>query len=200
MIRTETDARLVARARQGDVEAFNRLISRWEKRVYNYLLGLLRNREDSLDICQETFLKAYRSLGTLEDAGKFPPWLFRIARNQALSLLRGSFPDRAEPWTDQDPEDALANGGSSPSPLGLAGLTSGMELKLAVARALDALPPEQREAVVLKVYYGFRFDEIAAILACPVGTVKSRIYAALARLKETLTAAPPARKLSEPQL
>ena len=76
-LRKEPDARLVARARDGNVEAFNALVTRWEKRLYNYLLRLLGNREDSLDLCQEAFLKAYRGLGTLADSEKFPQWLFR---------------------------------------------------------------------------------------------------------------------------
>ena len=64
------------------------VLSRWEKRVYNYLLQVLRDREDALDLCQETFLKAYRALGRLEEVDRFPQWIFRIARNEAVSLHR----------------------------------------------------------------------------------------------------------------
>ena len=88
----ESDARLVARSQGGDLEAFNALVRRWEKRLYNYLLRLLSSRpgfrEDSLDLCQEAFLKAFQSIGSLEDAGKFPGWLYRIAHNLAYSELR----------------------------------------------------------------------------------------------------------------
>ena len=184
---TEPDEKLVRRARQGEVEAFNALVSRWEKRLYNYLLRLVRNREDSLDLCQEAFLKAYRSLGTLEDAEKFPQWLFRIAHNLAFSHLRRNDPTaNAEGWPDDDREGALTRMDSA-NPIGPAGPLVGLEVELAVSKALEAITPEQREAIILKVYYGFQFAEIAAILSCPLSTVKSRIYAGFAQLKEMLS-------------
>jgi RNA polymerase sigma-70 factor (ECF subfamily) len=190
-LRTESDAKLVARARKQDVEAFNHLVSRWEKRLYNYLLRLLRNREDSLDLSQEAFLKAYRSLGTLEDAEKFPQWLFRIAHNLAFShLRRNDAVAEAEGWPEDDREGALAASSATPIPLGPAGHLAGLELELTVAKAMEALTPEQREAITLKVYHGFQFAEIAEILSCPLSTVKSRIYAGFAQLREILTAEP----------
>jgi len=183
--RTEPDAKLVRRARRGDLDAFNTLVARWEKRLYNYLLRLLRNREDALDQCQEAFFKAYRSLASLEDAEKFPQWLFRIAHNLAFSHLRQHEPAlNAESWPDDDREGALARSDAA-VPQGATGLVA-MEVEFTVAKALESLPPEQREAIVLKVYYGFQFTEIAEILGCPLGTAKSRIYAGFARLKEVL--------------
>ena len=183
---TEPDAQLVRRARRGDLEAFNALVSRWEKRLYNYLLRLLRHREDSLDVCQEAFFKAYRSLATLEEAEKFPQWLFRIAHNLAFSHLRRNEPaQNADGWPEDDREGALARSDSALS-LSHAGQMYGLELEFTVAKALEALSPEQREAIILKVYYGFQFTEIAEILACPLSTVKSRIYAGFAQLKEML--------------
>ena len=184
---TEPDAQLVRRARKGEVEAFNALVSRWEKRLYNYLLRLVRHREDSLDLCQEAFLKAYRSLGTLDDAEKFPQWLFRIAHNLAFSHFRRNDPTaNAEGWPEDDREGALTRKDSA-NPIGPAGPLVGLEVELAVSKALEAITPEQREAIILKVYYGFQFAEIAAILSCPLSTVKSRIYAGFAQLKEMLS-------------
>ena len=187
MERTEPDAKLVRRARRGDLDAFNALVSRWEKRLYNYLLRLLRNREDALDQCQEAFFKAYRSLASLEDAEKFPQWLFRIAHNLAFSHLRQHEPAlNADSWPEDDREGALARSDIAVTQ-GAGSLAMGtMEVEFTVARALESLPPEQREAIVLKVYYGFQFTEIAEILGCPLGTAKSRIYAGFARLKEVL--------------
>jgi len=184
MERTEPDAKLVRRARRGDLDAFNTLVSRWEKRLYNYLLRLLRNREDALDQCQEAFFKAYRSLASLEDAEKFPQWLFRIAHNLAFSHLRQNEPAlNAESWPEDDREGALARSDIAVTQ-GAGSLA--MEVEFSVAKALESLPPEQREAIVLKVYYGFQFTEIAEILGCPLSTAKSRIYAGFARLKEVL--------------
>ena len=187
MERTEPDAKLVRRARRGDLDAFNALVSRWEKRLYNYLLRLLRNREDALDQCQEAFFKAYRSLASLDDAEKFPQWLFRIAHNLAFSHLRQHEPARnAESWPEDDREGALARSDIAVTQRAGSLAMGTMEVEFTVARALESLPPEQREAIVLKVYYGFQFTEIAEILGCPLSTAKSRIYAGFARLKDVL--------------
>ena len=172
IFREVEDRDLIAKARRGHVDAYNVLVSRWEKRVFNYLLRLVANREDALDLSQDVFLKAYQNLKKLEDPGKFAGWLFRIAHNEAYSLLRKNRPEgemAAEPKTGE------ASGRMFP-----------MELNLAVQGALGRLSTDQREAVLLKVYQGFKFEEMAEILACPVSTVKSRLYSALDLLKETL--------------
>jgi RNA polymerase sigma-70 factor (ECF subfamily) len=174
IFREVEDRDLIAKARQGDVEAYNLLVSRWEKRIFNYLLRLVSNREDALDLSQETFLKAYQNLRKLDDPDRFSAWLFRIAHNEAFSLLRR-----------RRPESELSEG--RPRDFGRRLLP--IELSLAVESALNALSEDQREAVLLKVYQGFKFDEIAEILDCPVSTVKSRLYTALDLLKSTLAPA-----------
>lgn len=166
------DLDLIAKARRGDVEAYNVLVSRWEKRVFNYLLRLVSNREDALDVSQETFLKAYQNLRKLDDPARFSAWLFRIAHNEAFSLLRR-----------RKPETELAG---EPRPRNTGGRMLPVELSLAVESALKRLNEDQREAVLLKVYQGFKFEEMAEILECPVSTVKSRLYTALDLLKTTL--------------
>lgn len=181
IFREVEDRDLVLAARKGDVEAYNRLVSRWEKRVYNYLLRMVRDREDALDLTQETFLKAYRYLARLEDVDCFRHWLFRIAHNEAFSQFR------VQKWDPE--EEALADRGGGHA-IPVAGSTVyPLELELTVGSALEQLKPEQREAVVLKVYHGFKFDEIARIQSCPVSTVKSRLYAAFELLKEALAPA-----------
>ncbi len=172
IFREVEDHDLIGRARRGDVEAYNLLVSRWERRVFNYLLRLVGDREDAFDLSQETFLKAYQNLGKLEEDGRFASWLFRIAHNEAFSLLR-----RRKPEGELPPQvaDGRARYGMFPA-----------ELSLAVESALARLSDEQREAVLLKVYQGFKFEEMAEVLACPVSTIKSRLYTALDVLKETL--------------
>src|SRR5260370_35620967 len=96
IFRAVEDADLIRKARQGDVEAFNLLISRWAKRVFNYLLRILQNREDALDLCQDVFLKAYQNLRKLEDADPFAPWLFRIPHHQSYSWLRQRKPEAGQ--------------------------------------------------------------------------------------------------------
>jgi RNA polymerase sigma-70 factor (ECF subfamily) len=160
------------------VEAYNLLVSRWEKRVYNYLLRITCNREDALDLTQDTFLKAYQNLRQLDDPGRFGPWLYRIAHNEAYSMFRKRKPESdGEEMKPESTGTAITMGGSSVFPI---------ELSLAVSSALERLSPEQREAVVLKIYQGFKFEEMADILACPVSTVKSRLYTAIELLKSEL--------------
>ena len=129
IFRAVEDADLIARARRGDVEAYNLLISRWEKRVYNYLLRLVGNREDALDLSQDVFLKAYQNLRKLEEVERFAPWLFRIAHNEAYSMFRKRRPEtdvnEIEP---EATESQITVGGSSVFPV---------ELALAVASASE---------------------------------------------------------------
>ncbi len=172
IFREVEDRDLIGKARRGNVDAYNLLVSRWEKRIFNYLLRLVGNREDALDLSQEVFLKAYQSLGKLEDAARFAPWLFRIAHNEAYSLLRRPRPEGAGAADFEPPAQ-----GRRMYPV---------EAALAVESALARLSQDQREAVLLKVCQGFKFEEMAEILSCPVSTVKSRVYAALDLLKETL--------------
>ena len=178
IFRAVEDTDLIRQATRGNVESFNLLVSRWEKRVYNYLLRITANREDALDLTQDAFLKAYQNLRKLDDPGRFAPWLYRIAHNEAYSMFR-----KRRPETDIDEVEPEATGtrinvgGSSVFPV---------ELSLAVASALDRLTVDQREAVVLKIYQGFKFEEMAEILEVPLSTIKSRLYAALDVLKGAL--------------
>ncbi len=171
IFREVEDRDLIAGARRGNVDAFNLLISRWEKRIYNYLYRLVSDREDALDLAQDVFLKAYQNLGKLEDPSRFAPWLYRIAHNEAYSLLRKNRPE----------VELFEPSPSPPSPRMLP-----IEVSLAVESALARLTPDQKEAVVLKIYQGFKFEEMAEITGCPVSTVKSRLYTALDLLKEVL--------------
>ncbi|MDQ6700074.1 MAG: sigma-70 family RNA polymerase sigma factor, partial [Acidobacteriota bacterium] len=93
IFRAVEDADLIQKTRRGDVEAYNLLISRWEKRVFNYVLRLVGSREDALDLSQDIFLKAYQNIRKLDDTSRFAPWLFRIAHNEAYSLLRKRRPE-----------------------------------------------------------------------------------------------------------
>ena len=171
IFREVEDRDLILKARGGNVDAYNLLVSRWEKRIFNYLLRITGNREDAMDLSQDAFLKAHQHLRKLDDVGRFGPWLFRIAHNEAYSLLR-------KPRADAEVKDtAEAPGWGRMLPI---------ETSLAVERALDRLTPDQREAVLLKVYQGFKFEEIAEITDTPVSTIKSRVYTALELLKESL--------------
>ncbi len=174
IFREVEDRDLIGKAKRGNVEAYNLLVSRWERRVFNYLLRLVGHREDAMDLSQDVFLKAYQNLPKLDAPEKFGGWLFRIAHNEAFSLLRKRRPEGELPFET----------GSSD-----AGRLLPMELSLAVESALKRLSDDQREAVLLKVYQGFKFEEMAEILGIPVSTVKSRLYTGLENLKSTLSPA-----------
>jgi len=173
IFREVEDRDLILKAQRGDVDAYNLLVSRWEKRVFNYLLRLVRNREDALDLCQDVLLKVYQNLRKLEDPARFAPWMYRIAHNEAYSMLRRKKPEDDIETTQIDMPSL--GGGMLP-----------VETALAVDAALRRLTEEQREAVVLKVYQGFKFEEMSEILGCPLSTVKSRLYTALDLLKDAL--------------
>ena len=172
IFREVEDRDLITKARTGDVESYNLLISRWDRRIFNYLLRLVKDREDARDLAQDVFLKAYQNLNKLEDPSRFSPWLYRIAHNEAYSLLRKNRPE-----TEMGEERAQSVPGRRMLPI---------EVGLAVSTAMARLTEDQRETVVLKIYEGFKFEEMAEILACPVSTIKSRLYTALDLLKESL--------------
>ena len=178
-----TDKDLVERAVQGDTGAFNLLVSRWEKRLFNYAFRLTGDREDALDICQDTFLKAYQQMGQLQDPSRFAGWLFKIARNFCVARFRSKRRSEGDDG-GQGPQDLDALQGSQPpTRLGDLRELEPAELRLWVEEALNQLSFEQRETVILKVFEGLRFDEIARIAGCPLSTVKSRMYLGLGRLK-----------------
>ena len=93
IFREVEDRDLILQARRDSMEAYNLLVSRWEKRIYNYLLRLVKNKEDAQDLSQDVFVKAYQNLRKLEDPARFAPWLYRIAHNEAYSLLRKNRPE-----------------------------------------------------------------------------------------------------------
>ncbi len=175
------DRDLILRARKGDVESYNMLVSRWEKRVYNYILRVVGNRDDALDLCQDTFLKAYRGIAKLNEVERFPQWLFRIAHNETTSMYR-----RTKPVFEDENLDQSVDPASLPRTRFEGTSFGAAELGLAIEQALERLSDEQRQVVLLKVYQGFKFDEIAKITGCPPSTVKSRLYSALNALQGAL--------------
>jgi len=163
------DGQLVQRVLDGDTYAFNLLVWQWEKRIYNYILRMTSRPDEAMDLCQDVFMKAFRELASLEEPSRFSSWLYRIAHNTCYSKFRK---DRGRTFVELDPDI-----GATRMPI---------ESRLAVEKALSGLPDDQREVVVLKVYQGLKFDEIAAVQEAPVSTVKSRLYMAFEKLRSVL--------------
>ena len=168
-LRPIDDRKIVDRVLKGDTEAFNLLVHQWEKPIYNFIVRLIGDREEAMDLCQESFMKAYRELHTLKDRNRFSAWLYRIAHNTCYSRLRK---DIGKTFVELEP--------------GTSSTRSPVESQLAVEAALQHLPEEQREAVVLKVFHELKFDEIAEIQGAPVSTVKSRLYMGFEKLRSIL--------------
>src|SRR5262245_38330411 len=130
---------------------------------------MIGDRDEAMDLCQEAFMKAYRELGTLKDLDRFSAWLYRIAHNTCYSKLRK---DQGKTFVEIEPETRATK--------------TLIENRLAIEKALQHLPEDQREVVVLKVYHSLKFEEIAAIQGAPVSTVKSRLYMGFEKLRSVL--------------
>jgi RNA polymerase sigma-70 factor (ECF subfamily) len=171
---TETDKELVEQALEGRVEAFNLLVWRWQRQLYNFLLRLIGNRSVAEDICQEAFLRSYLNLKELRERERFASWLFRIAVNLYRSDRRRPSPLAAAAELNDTVESA---GEAHPM---------SREMQLTIRTLISRLNPALREVVLLRFFHGFQFDEMAAILDCPVGTLKSRLYKAVDELRTGL--------------
>ncbi len=183
-----SDVHLVERARAGDLDAFNVLVDRYQRQVYNLCLRMLGTREAAEDATQDAFLSAYRRLGDFR-GGQFRSWLLRIATNASIDELRRAKRHGAAPL-EREVEGAtvaveVPDPASGPEELAL-----DAELRASLERALATLPPEQRAAVILADVQGLSYEEVAETLGCSLGTVKSRIFRARERLRAYLRGLP----------
>ena len=181
---TSTDEELVARSIGGDSDSFNQLILRWERPIYALAYRTIGREEDARDVCQETFLRAFRALPGFRGQAKFSSWLYRIALNLCRDWMRRE--RRAaivQPTEDVDLIELAAAAEPSES---IEDLVARKDLTRMVERAMARLPEDQRTAIVLKEYHGLTFQEIADLLGCPLSTVKTRLYQGLTVLRREL--------------
>jgi RNA polymerase sigma-70 factor (ECF subfamily) len=187
-----TDEELVARSNGGDPDSFNELIRRWERPIYALAYRQLGREEDARDVCQETFLRAYRALKGFRGQSKFSSWLYRIAINLCRDWLRR---ERRTPITQvSDDVDLMELAAAQEPAESIEERIARNDLSRAVERAMAILPVEQRAAIVLKEYHGLTFQEIADLVGCPLSTVKTRLYQGLTVLRRELTRNSPAVK------
>ena len=181
---TCTDEELVARSRLGDLDSFNQLILRWERPIYALAYRVIGREEDARDVCQETFLRAFRALPGFKGQAKFSSWLYRIALNLCRDWIRRQ---RRAPVVQmpEDP-DALEMAADVSPVESIEDLVARRELTAVVEEAMKLLPEEQRTAIILKEYHGMTFQEIADLQGCPLSTVKTRLYQGLSVLRKHL--------------
>ena len=181
---TWTDEELVAKSVGGDADSFNELVLRWERPIYALAYRTIGREEDARDVCQETFLRAFRALPGFRGQAKFSSWLYRIALNLCRDWVRR---ERRTPVV-QAPEDVdLVDLAAAQEPSeSIEDLVARRELSAIVGQAMKALSEEQRTAIILKEYHGMTFQEIADLQGCPLSTVKTRLYQGLSVLRRHL--------------
>ncbi|WP_429023662.1 RNA polymerase sigma factor RpoE [Aeromonas allosaccharophila] len=172
------DEQLVERVQRGDKAAFNLLVKKYQQKVVNLVARYVNNPGDVPDVAQEAFIKAYRALPTFRGESAFYTWLYRISVNTAKNYLTSQ--GRRPPSSDVEADEAESYGGgealqevSTPENLALTD-----EIKRTVFSAIEALPEDLRTAITLRELEGLSYEEIAEIMDCPVGTVRSRIFRA----------------------
>lgn len=179
------DRALVEQARTSDIDAFGRIIDVYNARLYGFVLRMVRNEEEALDITQETFIRAYQSLKRFDGRSSLRTWLFRIAQNlcidRARKIKRNPIAESVD-WSD-DSYSAfeMEDGRNNPEQTLLH-----EELHMTVEDAIGMLSDKLREVLLLHDGEGMGYEEIAKTLAVPVGTVKSRLFLARQSLKKQI--------------
>ena len=180
---SETDQKLVQRAQRGDLRAFDLLVLKYQGRISALVSRYLSDSGDVEDVTQEAFIKAYRALERFRGDSAFYTWLYRIAANAAKNHLvaKGRRPRSDASIEDAEAFDEFGLNSDSGSPEAIA---MGDELVGVVDAAVQALPEELRAALTLRELEGLSYDDIAEVLECPVGTVRSRIFRAREAIDE----------------
>jgi RNA polymerase sigma-70 factor, ECF subfamily len=183
-----TDAAIVASARSGDSDAFRVLVERHSRSLFRLAFRMTGNEQDAEDVVQESFLRAFRQLSKFDERASFGTWLYRIASNCALDLVRSRKrrselapqmePDRLE---FEDPVAALPSAAPDPERVALSG-----ELRLRVADAMNDLSATERTAFVLRHFEGMRIEDVSRVLECQPGAAKHSVFRAVQKLRRAL--------------
>lgn len=182
-----TDQEMIMRCKKGDREAFNCLVTKYQKQVFNIAYGMLSDYEDASDASQEVFVKVYRYISAFRGQSSFTTWLYRVCSNVCNDILRKRQRRGITVSLDAD-EDTEGSVNELPSeepgPYESLELT---ERQRVVREAIDSLRDEYREIIIYSDMQQLSYDEVASILKCPVGTVKSRLNRARNALKKKLS-------------
>jgi RNA polymerase sigma-70 factor (ECF subfamily) len=183
----EADLELLKAVKAGDATAYRGLVEKYQGRVYGMTYGMVRNREDARDITQDAFVKAYNNLDSFRLEASFYTWLYRIAMNLAIDFIRKRTRQGTTSYDDavaaRDEDGGLAEVHHDDDPRKL------LERKRLYAKIMDAveeLPPDQRQAILLRELEGLSYKEISEIMDIPEGTVMSRLFYARKKLQKSL--------------
>ncbi len=181
------DEILVARVLSGEVRLYEQLIARYERPIVNFIYRMIGDYEHSLDLAQEVFFKAYRSLGRFDPTYRFSTWIYRIASNRSIDHLR------RQTVSLLSLDDPGGNGRGSERTIQLKSPSRGPEELLAsrelgdrIGEAIDSLPARYRELILLRHLQGMAYEDIARVQRLPLGTVKNRLFRAREILRKRL--------------
>lgn len=171
----------VAASQRGDAMAFNRLVLRWEKPIYNLNFRMLQNRDEAAEATQDVFCSAFKGIRRFRKDARFSTWLYRIAVNHCITMLR-----KRPPGIHLSLDDAHAGPplrGSLPARESHEDELLREENRLRVREALERLPADQRAVIELKIFQDLTFEDISEVMEIPLSTAKSRFYGSLEILK-----------------
>ena len=182
-----SDRELVRESRDGDREAFRELVERYQRRILSVATGMVRNRDDALELTQETFVKAFENLGKFKGESSFYTWLYRIVVNLAIDSRRKdrrqptiSLADRPSGGEDLEanlPDQELSNPYEK---------TRAREIGRRVNEAIEELTPDHKAVILLREVEGLSYEDISRVMQCSKGTVMSRLHYARKKLQDKL--------------
>ena len=181
-----SDAALVKRVQEGDTQAYNVLVLRYQHRVCDIAKRFVNNSSDAADVAQEAFIKAYRALGSFRGDSSFYTWLYRIVVNWAKSFLESNSKHRYNRDVDAPEFEALDTEGVLTSQDSPDRILESDELREIILKAFAALPDELRQAITLREVEGMSYEDIALAMKTPIGTVRSRIFRARQFIEEQM--------------
>lgn len=183
----QTDKQLVERVQRGDKRAFDILALKYQHRIVGLVGRYINDADEVMDVTQEAFIKAYRALPRFRGDSAFYTWLYRIAINTAKNYLVSR--SRRPPDTDIDIDGEFqADSAVLRDVAGPESVLATEELERVIYKAIDDLPEELKVAVTLREFEGLSYEEIAEVMECPVGTVRSRIFRAREAIEKRIAA------------